>query len=128
MTKKQREDPDFAPLKTVSFERECADCGKDTVPHKRPGEVYQIRHSLWKKARLQPKAYVIDGRRYQASKLKRTVTLCIGCVELRLGRKLVRDDFAWTMGLMTKRLRNRIGETAKEDIKLSNKKKPRLPC
>jgi hypothetical protein len=51
----------------------CHDCGLDTAA---ADEFYMLGHSLWRG--------VASGVDF----------LCVGCVELRLGRRLVRDDFS----------------------------------
>jgi hypothetical protein len=64
--------PQNAPL--VEFE--CADCGVNTLDI---GEYYQLEDEVWDLTGIGPR--IGDGM------------LCIGCVELRLGRELVRADF-----------------------------------
>jgi hypothetical protein len=61
----------------------CNDCGIDTTPctrkrgcrHKGRWEHYMVRNEVWKAAKMQ------EG------------FLCIGCLELRLGRSLKPNDF-----------------------------------
>jgi hypothetical protein len=61
----------------------CSDCGADTTPctrkrgcrHKGRWEFYMAHHRLWRAAGA--------GKGF----------LCIGCLELRLGRKLTARDF-----------------------------------
>ena len=50
---------------------ECFSCGVDTFDL---GEDFYVRHELWL-------AYGVEG------------VLCIGCLEIRLGRRLTPDDF-----------------------------------
>jgi hypothetical protein len=97
----------------------CVDCGVNTAPGCPPGpivrreletkgsvqsrigsdtEMYMVRASIWKKAGMAP----FGG------------SLCIGCLEKRLGRKLKRKDFDWNSPLNqfpgTPRLRSRQGQ------------------
>jgi hypothetical protein len=54
----------------------CIDCGCDTVKRRRGrNEYYMVRDDVWTSARMQ------DGM------------LCIGCLEARLGRRLMAHDF-----------------------------------
>ena len=55
----------------------CVDCDTETVPWAGPIETYQVHDRLWKEAGMAP----LGGR------------LCVGCIERRLGRRLVRSDF-----------------------------------
>ena len=86
----------------------CRDCGVDVAPGHRdqPSELYMVHDELWAAAGMTP-----DGGH-----------LCIGCLELRLGRQLRRDDFvdalinapSWSCGNLyrlrprTSRLRARL--------------------
>ena len=56
----------------------CRDCGIDTV---RAGETYMVRDELWPTGRSDGSPGPMDG------------TLCIACLERRLGRALVPGDF-----------------------------------
>lgn len=56
-----------------SVEFDCHDCKQDTITL---GEFYIVVNSVW-----------------QAAKAHEDWMLCIGCLEERLGRKLVPDDF-----------------------------------
>lgn len=49
---------------------DCADCGESTIP-----EYYMLHNRIW---------LSVAGKREM---------LCIGCVERRLGRRLVKGDF-----------------------------------
>ncbi len=72
----------------------CVDCGSDTTPctgkrgcrHKGRWEHYMVHNGVWAEAGMPPstiKAYgETDGN-----------FLCIGCLEIRLGRSLTPDDF-----------------------------------
>ena len=96
---------------------DCVDCGVNTAPgcHTRAtlekaineegratvlidnqSEVYTVHHHVWKAAGMEP----FSG------------CLCIGCLELRLGRRLMPDDFPPERGFNrtdrgTERLRSR---------------------
>lgn len=77
----------------------CGDCGIDTTPQGERCEYYMVKNSIWKEAQKQGK---VDF-------------LCIGCLENRLGRQLVSDDFADVMlnywkFKQTDRLIDRLGE------------------
>ena len=56
----------------------CADCGADTVPFDGPCEYYHVHNDIWEQAGMDK-----DGG-----------FLCIGCLEMRLGRQLHRADFS----------------------------------
>ena len=58
----------------------CADCRMPTVRRGRPGEWYMVHDSVWKAAGMPA---VADLKSY----------LCIGCIETRLGRRLIPADF-----------------------------------
>ena len=73
MTKRQR------------FAYRCADCGVDTFAI---NEWYMVKDELWQ--------YAWSGRRRSgvpAFTSKADEILCIGCLEDRIDRKLVADDF-----------------------------------
>ena len=53
----------------------CLDCGVDTIDL---GELYMVRDETW-----------------LAAHPKRDGMLCVSCLETRLGRKLITDDFTW---------------------------------
>jgi len=57
-------------MRTPNFR--CADCNVDTLEIQ---EFYMVHHDLWKSA--------MAGRRL----------LCIGCLETRIGRRIIADDF-----------------------------------
>lgn len=79
----------------ISFD--CADCGVDT---RQIQEYYMVQDDLWKS--------VAD---------KKSDLLCIGCLEKRLGRELVPDDFTdvpinvWPFFNRSDRLTARLGAT-----------------
>lgn len=94
----------------------CQDCGMDCAPHEGgdeddavPGtwEWYVLRDEVWRQAvGPQDKPYSGGG------------ILCIGCVETRIGRQLVLEDFDPEVALNTfnllgdlptQRLRDRMG-------------------
>ena len=68
-------------------DRECRDCGLDTVED---GEFYMVQDTVWP---LEPNE--VWPWEPQNS------ILCIGCLEHRLGRRLTSDDF--TDGLLNRR-------------------------
>ena len=69
---------------------DCADCGVDTWAL---GEMYMVRHDLWKWAvGDRYLVYDYDGRLKDKTG-PGTVMLCIGCLEHRIGRELEPDDF-----------------------------------
>jgi hypothetical protein len=70
-------------MQRVSFHSACDDCGVDTMNEVR--EYYMVHDRLWRNAR----------RRGAKRKLPRTATLCIGCLEERLARKLTPEDFQY---------------------------------
>jgi hypothetical protein len=56
----------------------CVDCGTDTLPtgwHRR-AEYYSVHDEVWAAAGMQFEGF-----------------LCIGCLEVRVGRRLTRSDF-----------------------------------
>jgi hypothetical protein len=55
----------------------CVDCGRDTG-HSRGGlcEEYMVRDAIWAGAGMNPDGF-----------------LCVGCLESRIGRQLIRPDF-----------------------------------
>jgi hypothetical protein len=55
----------------------CIDCGRANLPRPRSGELYMVHDAVWKQADMLP-----DGG-----------SLCIACLEARLGRRLCRADF-----------------------------------
>jgi hypothetical protein len=69
----------------------CGDCGVNTIEI---GEYYALRDPVWAETGMEP-----DGG-----------MLCIGCVEMRLRRRLTPDDFApASVNLMgSERLRSRV--------------------
>jgi hypothetical protein len=68
----------------------CRDCGVDCWAL---GEMYMLRDPVWQQA-AGPVYLVYD---YSGTLIDRTgpgvCFLCVGCVELRLGRELTREDF-----------------------------------
>lgn len=74
---------------------QCQDCGHDT---KLMGELYVVHTPIWEYATFFQSAYM----------------LCVGCIEIRLGRKLQRRDFTeaplnWREGFTRSlRLRHRL--------------------
>ena len=67
------------------------DCQKDVAPctgkrgcrHKGKWEWYMVKHAVWRKACRNPYLKNVDTETF----------LCIACLEKRLGRELVSDDF-----------------------------------
>jgi hypothetical protein len=81
----------------------CADCGVNTA---RIDEYYMVTHELWASA-------TPDG----------ADILCIGCLEKRLGRELVPDDFPSCWGIncadpKSERLLKRLGDSRKREAEL----------
>lgn len=75
----------------------CLDCGVDFGHGPRGlGEGYMVTDEVWAASGLAP-----DGG-----------TLCIGCLETRIGRQLRRDDFAEHMRRGTARLDSRLAQEA----------------
>jgi hypothetical protein len=82
----------------VNFHSMCDDCDMDTTdPNEH--EYYMVLDDLWAQARKQP----VNGK----PELPVTATLCIGCLEARLGRQLVSTDFQYTIGVCSARLQDR---------------------
>jgi hypothetical protein len=90
----------------VHFHPLCDDCGVNTDDHDNPDgtEYYMVIDELWAQARKQP----VNA----APALPVTATLCIGCLEARLGRQLTPADFQYTIGECSARLRDRKGQSA----------------
>ena len=65
----------------------CVDCGLGTVV---AGEVYTVHDDIWEQAWA-------GRRKWWYSRVPGQEILCIGCLERRLGRKLVVGDFAAQM-------------------------------
>lgn len=63
---------------TANHQMLCLDCGTDT----NPTEYYMVRDRIWEQAGM------VAKRRYDDH-----VYLCIGCLERRLGRELLPEDF-----------------------------------
>jgi hypothetical protein len=80
----------------------CLDCGMPTIWHGRPGEWYMVHDHVWAAARMPAEAGL---KSY----------LCVGCIEMRLGRQLMPADFTATdvndpaQNRMTPRLLDRLG-------------------
>lgn len=92
----------------VKFHPQCDDCGvktnplhPDDTPTETTPEYYMVQDELWVQARKQP----VNGK----PELLVTATLCIGCLEARLGRQLVAADFQYTIGKLSARLQDRVG-------------------
>jgi hypothetical protein len=90
----------------VKFHPKCDDCGVNTnplppddVPTDTTPEYYMVHDELWVQARKQP----VNGK----PELLVTATLCIGCLEARLGRQLVAADFQYVIGKRSARLQDR---------------------
>jgi hypothetical protein len=62
-------------MKRILKRDDCLDCGVDTIDS---AEFYMIRDETW-----------------LAANPKRDGMLCVACLEKRLGRELVTDDFTW---------------------------------
>jgi hypothetical protein len=61
---------------TSSIDFKCVDCGSDTM---KTLEYYVVNEPTWRAA-------VPNGE---------DIMLCVGCLELRLGRVLQQEDFLW---------------------------------
>jgi hypothetical protein len=90
----------------VKFHPQCDDCGvitdhlpPDGIPTDTTPEYYMVQDELWVQARKQPVNEKPD--------LLVTATLCIGCLEARLGRQLVAADFQYVIGKRSARLQDR---------------------
>ena len=86
----------------------CVDCKKDTAPKKGNGEWYMVHDEVWASAgpmERDPRSVCIGLPGY----------LCIGCLERRLDRHLVPEDFTSApineidRGHKTMRLLDRLG-------------------
>src|SRR4051794_17419660 len=93
----------------VTITAPCHDCGTDTLPtdYGPRAEWYMVHNDIWDQAGMQP----LGGY------------LCIGCLELRIGRRLNANDFRpcdlsdldiadnprWAWSLRTPRLSDRLG-------------------
>jgi hypothetical protein len=109
----------------------CKDCGIETYPHEtspdyRPGghsvmhitpatcEFYLVKNSVWKAAGMPP-----DGV------LECNGSLCVGCIEKRLGRRLTPKDFKFGNNgyniyeFSTPRLRSRMTGISEEEESLA---------
>lgn len=72
----------------------CLDCGVDTAPctgrrgcrHAGKWEWYMVTEAVWFAASLSKQHRIFEGMRH--------VYCCIGCLEKRVGRRLVKADFA----------------------------------
>ena len=58
----------------------CRDCGTETTPE-------PVKRGTWE-------WYFVQDRVWAAAGMGKRGFLCIGCLELRLGRSLCADDFA----------------------------------
>jgi len=91
----------------------CEDCGIDTQPPLAPHEYYMVHDEVWSQAGMPPEGF-----------------LCIGCLELRLGRRLSPSDFTsapcnW-WGWKTERLEARVtGRPTAEDARQARHAKRR---
>jgi hypothetical protein len=63
----------------------CSDCGIDTTPHTGKWEFYMVTKDVWTVARM-PASTVTDTE-FDGS------YLCVGCSQLRIGRRLAASDF-----------------------------------
>src|SRR5271163_3046969 len=63
-------------------------------------EYYMVQDKLWRRARRWP----VDRNQ---TKLPRTATLCIGCLEARLGKRLAPSDFQYVFDPRSQRLQDR---------------------
>ena len=83
----------------------CDDCGNDTSPSTGIAEYYMVADGVWQEG---------------VAKGKPVDTLCIGCLEKRLGRELVAADFSGYplnyMGAQSPRLQIRRGAATAEDF------------
>jgi hypothetical protein len=92
----------------VKFHPKCDDCGVNTNPLP-PGDIpidttpeyYMVHDELWVQARKQPVN--------EKPELLVTATLCVGCLEARMGRQLVAADFQYIIGKRSARLQDRVG-------------------
>jgi hypothetical protein len=69
----------------------CCDCGMDTMPcpsKPRTLEQFIVKDEVWSAAGMTPGK--IDARNHE---LVGGGFLCVGCIEVRLGRRLTIDDF-----------------------------------
>lgn len=57
-------------------DRPCFDCGQPTRPQDEPGEIYMVEDEVWQDSGAPKDAY-----------------LCIGCLEIRIGRTITLWDF-----------------------------------
>ena len=66
----------------------CVDCGVETLPaDERRAEFYMVTDEVWAAAGMPDADLDEDDRLYMDD------CLCIGCLELRIGRRLTPDDF-----------------------------------
>jgi hypothetical protein len=65
----------------------CNDCRVDTTPHIGKWEFYMVTDDVWKAAGM-PASTLVAGSEFDGN------FLCIGCLELRIGRRLTALDFA----------------------------------
>jgi hypothetical protein len=103
----------------VSAYAPCADCGAETLSDEPgvPSEFYMVHNKVWR-----------------AAAAPRQGMLCVGCLEIRLGRQLCRSDFTdamvndltirnrrrWCWSWRSKRLLDRLTrETPREDVQLA---------
>jgi hypothetical protein len=91
----------------VHFHIHCDDCGTNTTDDTNH-EYYMVEDDLWALARTKPAN--------QKNQLRVTATLCIGCLEERLGRQLSSEDFQYTMGERSARLQDRTRELPPDKI------------
>jgi hypothetical protein len=91
----------------VSFNIYCKDCGTNTMDDANQ-EYYMVQDALWALARTNP----VNKK----PKLPVTATLCIGCLEERLGRQITSADFQYTIGKRSARLQDRTKELPPENI------------
>jgi hypothetical protein len=91
----------------VHFHIHCDDCGTDTTDYAHR-EYYMVQDALWALARTQPQN--------QKLQLPVTATLCIGCLEERLGRQLTSKDFQYIIGVRSARLQDRTKDLPPEEI------------
>jgi hypothetical protein len=89
------------------FHAHCDDCDVDTTDDAN-NEYYMIQDELWAAARTESKS--------RKPTLPVTATLCIGCLEERLGRQLTSKDFRYTMGKRSDRLQDRTKDLPPEEI------------
>lgn len=62
-------------LQKITEQSACRDCGAPTIG--KPSESYMVRDDVWKQSGMRK-----NGGR-----------LCVGCLEKRIGRRLVKEDF-----------------------------------